>query len=205
VDDYKKLWSSIGSAGVVDPADVANVVTSGSIAQLGPAIGGVVGVGGTASSEAEMQARVATGAPGLPRYQKQAVIRYSVVPVEGLVGGPSGTPLELIYPVVIRLRMRPGQGSVTANLYEVDIDTGAESLIAQCFADPTLPPPPPQEWGVNSFGVLFDGVFDFVNKAYYVAVTLVATLAFSEPLTYPPAVSVIQLVNATAAKALGLS
>lgn len=54
----------------------------------------------------------------------------------------------------------------------------------------------PSDWIVTNFPEVSDGtVLDFVNNAYYIELTLAAVENAIRPLTYPPAVSVIELLN----------
>lgn len=195
MEDYKKLWSAVGSAGAVDPADAGKVVMSGSIVQLGP--GGPGGIGGAAETARARAAR-------LPTHEIKAVIRYSIVPVEGILYGP---PPEPEYPLFIRLRLRPGEGRVIALLKVVDILTGTETVGTSWDSKVLEDTPPPDVWLVTKSGdeVPMSGPVDFVNKAYYVELTLSAQVTnVAEPLRFPPAVSVIELFNTTAKDAYNL-
>ena len=198
MEDYKKLWSAVGSTGAVDPADAGKVVMSGSIVQLGR--GGPVVIGATAEAPPAGTARLAA-------HQIKAVIRYSVVPVEGVLFRP---PPEPPYALFIRLRHRPGEGQVNAQLKEVDISTGTESVMTVWDSSVLTSegtPPPPDLWVLSSLGdeLPYEGPIDFVNKAYYVELTLSAKVANVDTLLrFPPAVSVIELVNNTAREAFNL-
>jgi hypothetical protein len=74
--DSNKLWSSVGSAGIVDPADIGKVVFAGPVAQMP----------GVVLAPPQTAATAAVPSP------TKAVIRYPVTPVDGVVAMDS--PLE---------------------------------------------------------------------------------------------------------------
>jgi hypothetical protein len=72
--DGNKLWSCVGSAGIVDTGDIGKVVFAGSVAQLP----GVV-----------LQPPQ-PGTSAVVHPQTKAIIRYSVTPVDGVALQSSG-------------------------------------------------------------------------------------------------------------------
>jgi hypothetical protein len=181
MNDVNKLWSTVGSAGTVNISDFNKIVFSNSIAQLGPSGASIVN---TETKSAATASRIIIGTP------EQALIRYPVTPVDGIFPPTPGYTLLL--------RSRPGEGYIVAKLIQVVIETGLETALVTwdsrflasevSFA--------PSDWIVTNFPEVFDGtVLDFVNNAYYVELTLAAVENTARPLTYPPAVSVIELLN----------
>jgi hypothetical protein len=74
MDDKLKVWTTVGSAGILNQADLAKVTLHGSIIQLGVDI---------APPQAAAAARP-LGQLGLTFPTIQAVARYNVTPVDGL-------------------------------------------------------------------------------------------------------------------------
>jgi len=158
-------WSSAGSAGAVDVADIGKVVFAQSVVQIH-------------GFDVILQAEPAAA---LPLTQTNAVIRYGLAPVEGLLG--EGLPF-------LQLRYRSGRGRVVAVLVEVDIPTGAEKPWVR-FDSQDFP-------GGITFQVQRSqpapsGSVDFENHAYYIELTLSATAHPGVPVLFPPKVSVIQV------------
>lgn len=81
MDDVNKLWSTVGSAGMVNVSDLSKIVFTNSIAQLGPSGPSSVN---PETKTAATATRIIIGTP------EQAVIRYPVTPVDGVF------PLRLV-------------------------------------------------------------------------------------------------------------
>lgn len=158
-------WSSAGSAGTVDGADIGKVVFANSVVQL-------QGFDLVIDQSKQLAA--------LPAVQTHAVVRYGVTPVEGVLNQAV---------LGLKLRYRDGSGRVVASLIEVDIATGTETPNArfdsQAFTRSNA-------FQVNGPGLGM--VLDFANHAYYVELTLTASSHPPVPILFPPKVSVIQLV-----------
>jgi hypothetical protein len=162
--DINKIWTTVGSAGTVDEADVNKVFFDRSIVQMGNVIGG-------------NQPTASTSALIMQQTQS-ATIRYNVTPVEGLfaVKPPCFTQTGTECPG-IQLKLRYlASGSVArvvANLIEVDLATGAEvtrlSFDSRAFASAI-------GYQVQSVAQCGPSIprhpFDFENKAYYVEAKL---------------------------------
>jgi hypothetical protein len=171
-DDSQKLWSCVGSAGVVNLPDVGKILFNQSIAQLGPASPVVV-------HQVEPSA--------LPTQTITAIIRYGVVPV----GGVYIPPMSFLG-TALKLRYRGGDGHVLAKLKQVNIQTGVETPPIVTF-DSGSPLPASNDFQTqNSPANAVE--LDFMANAYYVELTLSLTEPrIARPPNYPPAVSVIQL------------
>jgi hypothetical protein len=150
--DNVKVWTTVGSAGTLSQADLAKVTMHGSIIQLGSEI---VSTGGSPATTAVLAAAV--------QNTTQAVVRYNITPVDGLfITG------AFHYHLQIRFR-----NHITARLMEADMLTGTEKqLIA--FNSQSFPPQP--GFQVQAVPTAANStVMDFVNKAYYVEATLIAS------------------------------
>ena len=98
------MWSSVGSAGTLDPANEGKILFDGAIAQLGVSLIGVVGA---PSARAEAAERLL-----FPRIS--ATIRYAVTVPDGIDGVDS-------FKVGLQLRYRRGDGQILATLFQVPI------------------------------------------------------------------------------------
>jgi hypothetical protein len=171
------LWSSVGSAGTVNPPDIGKVLLVGSIAQLGGGRGGVV------TGPREVAAVVSAGVAAGP--ETQAVIRYAVTAVNVASDSISNVALEIV--------CRRGSGQITARLVQVSfvsINDPVPSVIEQTVVEvkaPTLEP------NLFSLQVGNGSGLDFEANAYYVEVVL--TAAANVVTQVPPAIATIQLVT----------
>jgi hypothetical protein len=176
-----KLWSCVGSAGVVNPPDLGKVIFNNSIVQLGPSApsGGVIESENRLGSEARIAGETIT-----------ATIRYGVVPVEGLyVGVDRRPPLDL----ALALRYRDGSGYVVAKFIQVTLNDGTEYPI---FTFDSRQIQPARDVFQRQYSDWQSVPVDFVMCAYYVELTLGATEQPNGlPLAFPPAVSAIQLLD----------
>ncbi|HEX4950881.1 MAG TPA: hypothetical protein VFZ34_29740 [Blastocatellia bacterium] len=171
--DYTKHWTTVGSAGTVDEADVNKIEFKQNAVQLKgggpivvqPALTATAreAAGETDSSEAAPQAVIA-----LPT--ESAVIRYNVTAVDGLFTAfPNGVGYNALGMTVRYMASGP-QGRVVVRLMEYDIYTGVE-VERMKFDSSTQP----QAVGYVTRGVgypLPNWKFDFNQKAYYIEVTL---------------------------------
>ena len=173
-----EVWSSVGSAGAVNIADLGKVFLNGSIVQLG------IGLGGGATAEA---ASVGARAPfSTQPVLTHAMVRYGVAPSDPLE--VEGNPLGL------RLRYRDGEGYVVARFIQVDLLTGTDFPLINWDSRKF-----PLTLERNNFRLNeeFGNVraLNFTSNAYYVELTLSALESPIRPLSFPPAVSIIQLAR----------
>jgi hypothetical protein len=173
---------NVGSAGIVDPADIAEVVCAGSVIQVGQSIVGI-----QSSPAGGVEAAVGSRPP------VTATVRYAVT--TELAGARVGGLM-----LVLRYRSGLGGGSVVATLTEV-------ALVLDVFNDPGVV----TETALMQFdSAQFDAsdsfqtkqtggptgpnpnhVLDFQNNVYYVTLSLTAAETLFHP---PPAVAAIGLV-----------
>jgi len=177
MDDKQKIWTSVGSAGILNQADLAKVTLHQSIIQLG------VDIVSPPVQEGTAAAGRPTGQPGLGFPTTQAVARYNVTPVDGLFF--QQVPSR---PFHYGLRLRY-LGHVTATFVEVDLQTGAENVLITF--DSTSFPASPFFQVQSAFAQHFEGVVDFVKKAYFVEATLTAPTLI---VGHPAAISIVKLV-----------
>jgi hypothetical protein len=169
------LWSSVGSAGTVNPPDLGKVVLAGSIAQLG-ATGGVV-----SASPQVAAARTGRGTGAGPG--TQAVIRYGVAAIDAGFNPIPNVGLGMV--------CRTGNGQVAARLVQVSI---VFSKPLPGVVETTLIELQAQPANLFSAQVTFSSspTLDFQANVYYVEVTLSA--AGDVVPTNPPAISTLQLL-----------
>jgi hypothetical protein len=185
VDDRTKIWSTVGSAGTVDVADLNGVVFSGSIVQLGLPEPTQIG-----PSTADAEERIVVDGT-----QEQAVIRYNVTPVDGLFPTAQSNPVGPVYNLTLRYRV--GEGRIVAKLIQVGILTGEETTLINWDTASAIFLPEGNSWHTSDLGAnSYVGSLDFASNAYYIELTLSAVVGLI-PLKYPPAVSVIQLRDET--------
>jgi len=164
MDDSLKVWTTVGSAGIMDQADLAKVHMLQSIVQLGVDLGSTQG--------AAAAARVTTPTT-------QAVIRYNVTPVDGLFFPTAAFTYQL------QLRYR---GHVNAKLMQVNINAGEETQLV-LFDSTSFPST--SGFQLHRAAAPRDSAFlDFVNNGYYVEATLITSAVV---IGNPSAISVIQL------------
>lgn len=168
--DIKKFWTTVGSAGTVDEADVGKVFFDKSAVQMG-------------SVPTGPQISTSPSPLTLPQTRK-AVIRYNVTPVEGLfaVEPPCPTPSrgEPCPGIALELRyLAAGPGaSVVAKLFEVDLRTGTElNLLLFNSANGTSDNGYRRDWKVDC-DTPAPPPFDFERKGYYIEVTLTTSALF---------------------------
>lgn len=161
--DINKIWTTVGSAGTIDEADVAKIAFDRSIAQMGNVIGGNQPISISAA---------------IPQQTQSAVIRYNVTPVEGLFAvkprcfTQTGTECPAIE-LKLRYLAAGSSARVVARLVEVDMATGTEvtklNFDSSAFANSN-------QYQVQSVGQCGPQVppqpFNFATKAYYVEVRL---------------------------------
>jgi hypothetical protein len=174
MDDKQKIWTTVGSAGILDQADLAKVSLHQSIIQLGVAI--------------TPPTHVATAAPAAGQFgvffpTVQAVARYNVTAVDGLFF-QQAFPSAFHYGLQLRYL-----GHVTARLKEVDLASGSETDLV--VFDSTAFPASPFFQVQKATAQHFEGVLDFVKKAYYVEATLAAPMLVAG---HPAAISIIQVI-----------
>jgi hypothetical protein len=182
MDDKLKVWTTVGSVGTLNQTDLAKVSLYQSVIQLGT---GVVSQVATPQARQKKPAKK-TGAaarfsPVFPTIQ--AVVRYNVTPVDGLFFDQ--VPSR---PFHYGLRLRY-LGHVTARLIEVDLATGSETELI--LFDSTRFAANPFFQVQTAFAEHFEGVLNFVRKAYYVEATLVASAVVAGN---PAAISIIKLI-----------
>ena len=169
--DGNKLWSCVGSAGIVDPADVGKVVFAGPVAQMP----GLV--------------LPDTGNTAVAPPPTKAVIRYPVTPVDGV--GLQTNPVEGYF---LKVLARQGRGGIQVRFLRVPIIAGPSSEIGET---PPLIDFPIQNahpgFDITSRSAPSQPELDFVNNCYYVEITLSERIG---PITLdPPGVAVIQLAH----------
>ena len=176
-----ELWSSVGSAGAVNPPDAGKVVLVGSVVQLG-ATGGVIAALAADRTLVGPGAGAGTGQP------TQAVIRYGVT-ADGAFNPDREEPF-----VSLAILCRPGSGEIAARLVQVPTSNPviyvAETTLVE-FQSRQTKPRDPNLFTLQVVTSDDTDVVDFEANAYYVELVLTAPGVVTE---YPPAVSLIQML-----------
>ncbi|HJS84451.1 MAG TPA: hypothetical protein VJ779_03250 [Acetobacteraceae bacterium] len=161
--DDDRIWTTIGSAGTLDKGDVTKVFLDHAAVQLGKPLAGPL----ISQSKTDTDTSIASNA-AIPVQTESAVIRYNVVPVDGLfalpVAAPSARGVQLV------LRYLEISGRVVAKLIEVDLATGVEAV--RLTFDSNAFPAKINAYHVQQVGQCAPLRFDFKQKAYYIEATL---------------------------------
>lgn len=155
--DDNRIWTTVGSDGTVDEADARKVFLDHGIVQIGQQL--------VSTSSAAAAPRPAT----VVSQTESAVIRYNVTPVDGLFAPPVSFPRSRGTQLRLRYLATGPSAQVVAKLIEVDLATGSET-VRLTFKSSDFPAT--NGYHVNQFGECGGRRFDFVNKAYYIEVTL---------------------------------
>ncbi len=167
--DYTKHWTTVGSAGTVDEADVSKIEFNKSTVQLkgsDPIV--VQRIVRAEANTAEARDTEANSEAVITLPTESAIVRYNVTPVDGLfTASPYGTGYNALGMTVRYLAV---QGKVVVRLVEVDVFTGVE-VERMKFDSSTQP----AANGYVTRGIGFplpNWKFDFTQKAYYIEATL---------------------------------
>ncbi|MGA3023489.1 MAG: hypothetical protein ABSF98_01830 [Bryobacteraceae bacterium] len=180
------MWSTVGSTGTVDLADVGKVIFAGSIVQI-------PGVSSTGVRNAHRESGAASHeAVVFPL--TTARIRYDVTPDAGVNR----------FLLTLKLLFRGGSGQVVAKLVQVAIpQVGVYEVPEPAVTETTLltfdsaAQDPSGEFQAREVTFLptDPGKLDFTNNAYYIELSLIAREG-PVVLINPPAVATIQLFEA---------
>jgi hypothetical protein len=165
--DESKVWTTVGSDGTVDGADVGKVFFNRSVVQSGQAPVGNQPTSDLlepATDESPVPQRTAI----LPPKTESAVIRYNVTPVDGLfaplVGHPGAPGVQL----VLRYLAAGPSAQVVAKLIEVDLATGMENVLLTFNSSAFNPATGYHVERVRDC----DRPFDFERRGYYIEAIL---------------------------------
>ena len=148
--DEVRDWTTVGSAGTLNAADLAKVSLDNAVITLGR------GITPPPASVAED--------PSVVQPEVSAVVRYNITAVDGLF------PTTELFAYLMELTYR---GKVRARLVQFDRSSGTETDLLH-FDSADFPPAD----GFATNGSLAGppvAVMDFVNCAYYVEATLTAS------------------------------
>jgi len=148
MSDEARLWTTVGSAGTLSAADLANVTLDNAVITLGRDI---VPPPPSAAED-----------PSIVMPEISAVVRYNVTAVDGLFAvEPLAYVLELTY-----------RGMVRARLVQFDTSSATETELAR-FDSADFPPANVFATNIGTPGP--QTVMDFTHCAYYVEATLTAS------------------------------
>ncbi len=172
-DYWLKAWTTVGSAGTVDEADTGKIVLQGST------------IGFPEPSTTTQQSAFAIG---LPLETVTAVVRYNVVATDGLF--EAGTHLGMRS----RFRDDGNNAQVILRLIEVNIETGASSLILTLDSNAFTANANYQTQSVSTF---IGNRINFQENAYFIEATLIQKRSPISVFGGKPGISVIQLSRFT--------
>jgi hypothetical protein len=188
--DHKKHWTTTGTAGTVDEADVAKVRFNGATVTLKGTLSDTVLTNGLTNdgeakqeesdaAEGEARGEETARAAAFPPFDPiRAVIRYNVTAVEGLFASEISGDREA-YQMTIRYRDNAAGAQVLVRLIETDLATGVATIRMQFDSNAF---PVSGNYQVRTVGVCGPNWhFDFSQKAYHVEVTLSSTLPIASP------------------------
>ncbi len=170
----KQLWSCIGSAGIVNLDDMENVEFSGAIVKLR----------GTDPTKSSAKAKVESV---FPEQKIQAVIRYELEPVRGLL--PSN-----LFGMAMQIYGRRGSGDIQAKLIAVTIPTVPTAAPTETPLITYIDQNTDRLHFITDVSPSFDQMIDFVNNSFYIELTLSAVVRIGAILVDPPEVAAIHLV-----------
>jgi hypothetical protein len=156
--DNDRAWTTTGSAGTVDVADLSKVFFDKSKVQMGHVL--------VIKSAAKMR-------PIIAHQIQSAVIRYNVTAVDGLL-----TPMPTCRPdkcvgaqLTLRFIADGPSARVMAKLIEVNLATGVETVRLSIDSNVSAPG---KGYKTDSIQPDCDATwrFDFLQKAYYIEATL---------------------------------
>lgn len=156
--DNDRAWTTIGSAGTVDVADVSKVFFDKSKVQMGRVLA------------VTKSARVR---PIVTHQIQSAVIRYNVTAVDGLfTPKPECRPEKCIGPqLTLRFIADGPSARVLVKLIEVDLATGSETVRLSIDSNVSAPGKGYKTDSIQP-ACLATWRFDFLKKAYYIEATL---------------------------------
>jgi hypothetical protein len=169
MSDEVRVWTTVGSAGTLSATDLAKVTLHNAVIALGRDI-----VKSAASAPDDSAA-----VPPIT-----AIVRYNITPVDGLFPA-SATPLDRFH---YRLQLLY-RGTVRARLVQVSLANGADHDLLH-FDSTDFPPA--HSFVTQSTGQSLSSVMDFVNLAYYVEATLIASAIVAGN---PAEIAVIQVIG----------
>ncbi|MEK7831146.1 MAG: hypothetical protein AAB401_08680 [Acidobacteriota bacterium] len=177
VDSWFKAWTTVGSAGTVDEASTGKLVMRGS----------TIGFPEFLEPFPFPADRLNEPALALPIQLEtvSATVRYNVVATDGLFENGAYLGMKS------RLRDDGNNAQVLLRLFEVNIDTGATSLVLTLDSNSFTPSANYQTVGASVF---VGNRINFLQNAYYIEATLIQKRS---PLTPfgggRPGIAVIQL------------
>ena len=147
--DEERYWTTVGSAGTLDEKASDNVFFDRAVVQIGHP-----------NTLDKSGRRLQTDAGGGAEVPDSAVIRYNVTAVDGLFGVSAAR---------MAVRYLEEGAHVSAQLIEVDIDSGAEVTLLTLDSENF---PPQNGYHMRDVCGGLKAPFDFVRKAYYVEATI---------------------------------
>lgn len=180
IDSWFKAWTTVGSAGTIDEADTAKLVMQGSTISFPESL---------LPLPAERFGNEPSFAFPSQLETVAATVRYNVVATDGLFENGAYLGMKS------RLRDDGDRAQVVLRLYEVNIDTGATSLVMTLDSNSFTPSGNYQTVGASVF---VGNRINFQQNAYFIEATLVQKRPSITPIgAGRPGIAVIQLQRFT--------
>ena len=180
VDAWLKAWTTVGSAGTIDEASTSKLVMQGatiSFPEILPPERGII------------SADSAAFAIQIPQETVTGVVRYNVVATDGLFENGAFLGMKS------RFRDDGNNAQVILRLFEVNIDTGATSLVLTLDSNAF---PASANYQTQSVSTFVGNRINFLENAYYIEATLVQKRSPLTPIGGGrPGLAVIQLQKFT--------
>ncbi len=180
IDSWFKAWTTVGSAGTIDEASTGKLVMQGSTIAFPEILPPERGITSTDHSAFAIQFPVET---------VSGVVRYNVVATDGLFENGAFLGMKS------RFRDDGNNAQVVLNLFEVNIDTGATSLLLTLDSNSF---PANANYQTQAVSTFVGNRINFQQNAYYIEATLVQKRSPLTPIGGGrPGIAVIQLQRFT--------
>lgn len=180
IDSWFKAWTTVGSAGTIDEASTGKLVMQGSTIAFPEILPPERGINSTDHSAFAIQFPVET---------VSGVVRYNVVATDGLFENGAFLGMKS------RFRDDGNNAQVVLNLFEVNIDTGATSLLLTLDSNNF---PANANYQTQAVSTFVGNRINFQQNAYYIEATLVQKRSPLTPIGGGrPGIAVIQLQKFT--------
>lgn len=179
VDSWFKAWTTVGSAGTIDESSTGKLIMQGSTISF-PEI-----LPPLPTDTFEPLTDHSAFAAAIPLETVTATVRYNVVATDGLFENGAWLGMKS------RLRDNGDRAQVVLRLYEVNIDTGATSLVMTLDSNSFTPSGNYQTVGASVF---VGNRINFLQNAYYIEATMIQKRLQISPIGGGrPGIAVIQL------------
>ncbi|MGH9799711.1 MAG: hypothetical protein ACRD82_05040 [Blastocatellia bacterium] len=180
VDSWFKAWTTVGSAGTIDEASTSKLVMQGSTIGFPEILPPERGIASADPSAFAVQ---------IPLETVTGVVRYNVVATDGLFENGAFLGMKS------RFRDDGNNAQVVLRLFEVNIDTGATSLLLTLDSNSF---PANANYQTHAVSTFVGNRINFQQNAYFIEATLIQKRSPLTPIgSGRPGIAVIQLQKFT--------